>query len=117
MTTPELRAGLFWQNVSSIRFAQDHLPKVVSLLARQSDRISQPKKKGAEAKENGLSQLSVTVIEEVQHSSPERLVLALQSINGLYRACAQLMGESEGDLCVVACDSGSDKSFDFLGVA
>lgn len=117
MTAEDLRIPQVYQSLQSIRFAEGQLPKVLSLLARESDQTSEPGKKGEESKEDGLSQLSVTVIEERQQSSPERLVLALESIDGLYRACAKLMGESEGGLCVIACDSGSDKSFDFLGVA
>ena len=117
MTTDDFRAQDIYEHFQSIRFAQEHLPKVLSLVARESDQISEAKKKGEKPKANGLSQLSITVIEERQQSSPERLVLALQSIDGLYRACAQVMDESEDDLCVIACDSGSDKSFDFLGVA
>lgn len=101
----------------SIKFFQEHLPKLLSLVERESDGISESRKKGKERKGSGLSRLSLTVIEDHQLSSPERLVLALESIDGLYRACAQLVDESEGDLCVIACDSGSDKSFDFLGVA
>ena len=103
-----------WQ---ATKFAMEHLPKLTSLLARDSDQIFDPEMKDEKPLENGLGQLTVTVIEEHQLSSPQRLVLTLQSIDGLYRACAQLMGESEEDLCVIACDSGSDKSFDFLCVA
>lgn len=117
MATDELTGPRMMKYYQAIHFAEAHLPQVVSLMARESDQISKPKKEGEKPKENGLSQLSITVIEELQHSSPERLVLALQSIAGLYSACAQVLDESEGDLCVVACDSGSDKSFDFLGVA
>ena len=117
MTAEQLSTPTNYALVHSVRFAREQLPKVLSLLARESDQIPEPTKKGKEPKENALSQLSVTVIEERQQSTPERLVLALQSIDGLYRACAQFLDESEGGLSVIACDSGSDKSFDFLGVA
>lgn len=117
MIGEELRSEENFLHQQSIRFAMVKLPMVLSLVARESDQISEPKKEGEKPKENGLSLLSVTVIEERKQSSPERLVIALQSIDGLYRACAQIVGESEDDLCVIACDSGSDKSFDFLGVA
>jgi hypothetical protein len=50
-------------------------------------------------------------------SSPHRLVNVIESIELLYAVCARLEGMSENDLAVVAIDSGSDKSFDFIGAA
>ncbi len=93
----------------------DHLPKLIKLLERPSDQFST----GEEKDENGssVSTLSLIVIEENQLSTPDRLVLALQSVNGLYHACSNIMGLPGNDLSVVACDSGSDKAFEFLGVA
>ncbi len=35
----------------------------------------------------------------------------------MYSVFATLEGHSDSDLSVLACDSGSDKSFDFLGIA
>lgn len=117
MTTKELRSGNVYAVLQSERFFRNHMPKLLSLLSREGDQVPEPKKKGQQAMQDSVARLSITIIEECQPSSPERLVLALESIDGLYRACAQFLNESEADLCVVACDSGSDKSFDFLGVA
>ena len=101
----------------SIRFAEQHLPKILKLLSRETDTAaSGAKEEGEELKED-LALLSVIVIEEVQLSTPARLVLVLESIAGLYDACAEILGEIDADLAVSACDSGSDKSFDFLGLA
>ena len=62
--------------------------------------------------------LSVIVIEENnQFSSPARLIKALESISNLYSVIATIEDENENELIVLACDSGSDKSFDFLGLA
>jgi hypothetical protein len=93
----------------------NHLPKLNKLLERQCDHFLVDK----ENEENGVSMstLSLIVIEEGQLSSPDRLVLALQSVGGLYRACASFLGQQGNDLCVVGCDSGSDKAFDFMGTA
>jgi hypothetical protein len=62
--------------------------------------------------------LTVVVIEEAkQFSSPERLRKMLGSIDTLYEVCATLEDTPHEKLSVVACDSGEDKSFDFVGAA
>ncbi|CAK8719639.1 MAG: hypothetical protein CDV28_101186 [Candidatus Electronema aureum] len=102
----------------AIQFAQEHLPKILKLIERESDtKAADNKKSEANASADELGQLCVTVIEDRDKSTPERLVLVLQSIDGLYRACAFLAGEQETGLSVESCDSGSDKAFDFLGAA
>lgn len=50
-------------------------------------------------------------------SNPERLIKILNSINLFYKTCSILLGHEEEDLSVITIDSGSDKSFDFLGAA
>ena len=66
----------------------------------------------------GKSLLTVLLIEdEGQFSSPLRLVYVLKAISSLYSVVATLEGQGESDLTVLACDSGSDKSFDFIGLA
>lgn len=102
----------------SLNFTQKHLPKILKLIERESDtKAADNKKSEANASADELGQLCVTVIEDREKSTPERLVLVLQSIDGLYRACAFLAGEQETGLSVESCDSGSDKAFDFLGIA
>ncbi|MEW8383370.1 MAG: hypothetical protein AB2704_16075, partial [Candidatus Thiodiazotropha taylori] len=66
----------------------------------------------------GKSLISVLVVEDKgQFSSPKRLTYALDAISNLYSVFAIIEGEGANDLIVLACDSGSDKSFDFLGLA
>ena len=50
-------------------------------------------------------------------SKPQRLVEAIDSISSFYTVIATLENENPNDLGVAAMDSGSDKSFDFLGAA
>lgn len=50
-------------------------------------------------------------------SHPERLIMILQSIDLFYKSMAIILQKDQNDLSVVAIDSGSDKSFDFLGAA
>lgn len=62
--------------------------------------------------------LSVIVIEDAERrSTPHRLSIVLESVADLYGVCAATNNLPDNDLAVVACDSGSDKSFDFLGAA
>jgi hypothetical protein len=102
----------------SARFAQDELPKLIdALLAIESDPVL-----GGEGMEGARSGeatglLKVLVIENDDFSTPQRLVLVLSAIDDLYRASAKIVGESDDQVSVVACDSGGDKTFDFLGSA
>jgi hypothetical protein len=92
------------------RFAQDELPKLLSaLLVRESDAVVTGE--GIELP----GRLTVLVLEDGDSSTPERLALVLNSIGTLYSACAQILAEPNAHVSVVACDSGGDKSFDFLG--
>jgi hypothetical protein len=92
------------------RFAQDELPKLLSaLLVRESDAVITGE--GIELP----GRLTVLVLEDGDSSTPERLALVLNSIGTLYKACAQILAEPNAHVSVVACDSGGDKSFDFLG--
>ena len=50
-------------------------------------------------------------------SRPARLVNVLESIELLFQSCAIIIERPTEVVTVVACDSGSDKSFDFLGAA
>jgi hypothetical protein len=97
-------------------FAQQHLPRLLALIRRETDEplTREPEKK----RDKGVNAiLTAVVIEDKRRSSPLRLVNLLESIDGLYSACATIIGEKGGDLAVTSCDSGSDKSFDFLGAA
>lgn len=100
----------------SARFAQDELPKLIdALLAIESDPVLGGV--GIETARNGETTgvLKVLVIEEEDFSTPQRLVLVLSAIDSLYKASAKIVGEADDLVSVVACDSGGDKSFDFLG--
>ncbi|MGV1986342.1 hypothetical protein ACQZ5N_06935 [Agrobacterium sp. 22-221-1] len=51
-----------------------------------------------------------------QFSSPARVAFAIEAVDLLYKAYAQMFGLETGDLVILSCDSGSDKSFDFTGL-
>lgn len=97
-----------------VKQAIEHLPKLTKILDLKSNHFTKHEEKDESVP---MSTLSLIVIEEGQLSTPDRLVLALQSVEGLYRAYANMMGQPGNDLSVIGCDSGSDKSFDFHGNA
>ena len=97
-----------------MRFILGGLPSILSLL--QYD-YEQTESQQANLR-IGTSVLKIILFEEENaFSSPQRLVVALQGVTEVYEACARIEKESANTISVLACDSGSDKSFDFLGVA
>ncbi len=68
--------------------------------------------------EGALERFSILVVEEKgQLSRPMRLVNVLQGVTAVYETHAVLLSVPVETLLVATCDSGSDKAFDFLGVA
>jgi hypothetical protein len=97
-------------------FLKLRLPKVVQLLDQDSDLLRNQVLPEGEKTKLGL--LTVIVIEpDGARSRPQRLVGVLESVAGMYEVAAALESAPTDDLVVVSCDSGSDKSFDFLGAA
>ena len=102
----------------SIRFAVEYLPKLLRLIEQEFVQEARNQDSTTPQLLSGKSLLTVILVEDKgQFSAPERLVYALDSVSSLYAVVATLEGQSESDLAVLACDSGSDKSFDFLGLA
>jgi len=100
-----------------LSFTIRYLPKIIRLVQQKPLRaIKQSDEPNSKYK--GKDVLSIIVIEENNRfSSPVRLIEVLQSVTSMYEACAIMLELSPDELSVVACDSGSDKSFDFLGAA
>ena len=101
-----------------IRMTLDFLPLLEKLFSSTDLSEILSTKEAPNSPWNNFSLLSVTAIETSSRlSTPQRLANVLESIDMLYRAVAELDGLPETDLVVAACDSGSDKSFDLLGLA
>ena len=102
---------------TSIAFAVEHLPKLMELI--KQDYVEELKLGDAQVPDNFKNKelLSVVVIEEEgSFSSPQRLSNILNCIDTFYSAVAAINEADSNDLMVLAVDSGSDKSFDFLGL-
>lgn len=102
----------------SIVFALEYLPKIIEMLETEATAEFEGGIGKDASPYKGMRTLTVTIYEpEKLYSSPDRLANVLESINHFYTACALMENESPSTLSVIGCDSGSDKSFDFLGLA
>ncbi|MCF7824462.1 MAG: hypothetical protein K9N35_09870 [Candidatus Marinimicrobia bacterium] len=101
---------------TSTRFLLDHLPKMLVLTGKDTDKVSAAVEEG---QKNGFHYviLSVVVAEEDELSSPQRLILLFESIKGLYEVAGRKKNLPVQSLSVASCDSGADKNFDFLGLS
>ncbi|HKQ39423.1 MAG TPA: hypothetical protein VJ063_15205 [Verrucomicrobiae bacterium] len=99
-------------------YATQFLPRFVELLEPDYLRGILEKKSDLPTVLADKTALTVLAIEDKrQFSPPRRIIEIIDSISLMYDAVAMLNGESSDDLILLTCDSGSDKSFDFLGAA
>jgi hypothetical protein len=101
-----------------LKFAKVFLPRVGELLQQEALALIERSVEKADPRYSNKLVLTVIVVEEGDHfSSPARIVEVVSSVASLYEAYAILLELPPEEISVVACDSGSDKSFDFLGAA
>ena len=99
--------------------AVNFLPKFQKVLEQDNVEVMKHDPSNAPTDLQGKTLLTVIVLEEkAVYSSPHRIIEALESVELFYDAVAILEGERvEQKMILLACDSGSDKSFDLLGIA
>lgn len=110
--------GSLFELRRNIYFAKTDLPKIIGLFKQEN--VAAAKEDGGTLPPELRGKAVITFIlpeEDHEYSSPARLISALEAVTSLYGVFCVLENHSETDLIVLACDSGSDKSFDFLGVA
>lgn len=125
-----LSSAKFWEDLVSegapvaydlrrnILLAEHYLPKIIELLQQHQFTETQLAREDLPSEFRGKSLLTLVLPEDAgQASSPKRLITAMDAIVKIYDVFAQIDGLEGNTLIVLACDSGSDKSFDFLGVA
>ena len=94
-------------------FIQNGLPHLLSVLEQETDTLNA--RDGDKKKSSPV--LTVLLPEKGnQHSNPQRIADLMLAVSSIYEGLAVMKRQSETTLSVVSCDSGSDKSFDFLGV-
>lgn len=100
-----------------VRFATQYLPRVSGLLSVAGIPSVDAARRG-EGGPGGAEVMTVQVIESPRRfSTPTRLATLFEAMDALYGACAVLEGAEPGGLSVIACDSGSDKTFELMGAA
>ena len=109
----DAKRSIVHTTANSVRFLLTYLPELIVLYDREPD----TQRTSGTSKAQGKASLTAILIEDNGGSSPQRLVLLLEAISELYSAAATLQGENINELSVTNIDSGSDKSFDFLGAA
>lgn len=113
----ENRAQEAFAYAERVRFGTQYLPRISGLLAQAGIPSVDAARRG-EGAGSGVDVLTVQVIESPRRfSTPTRLATLLDSLDVLYGACAVLEGAEPGGLSVIACDSGSDKTFELMGAA
>jgi hypothetical protein len=91
-----------------LRFVIDYLPNVIALIKQDGPAV---------AKGRGPGRIVLQLSEENdRHSSPARVIAAIEAVTQLYQAFADLLGLPESDLMLQSCDAGIDKTFTFSGL-
>lgn len=104
--------------LENIRFTTRYLPKFNRLIQQEFVEDISSKSENLPKEFQNKSLLSVILVEEKgMFSSPNRIIEIFEAISLLYESCATVLKTNSSDLIVLACDSGSDKAFDFLGLA
>ncbi len=97
-----------------VEFAIDTAPLVLGLIEQSSSDVAKKSFQASNHVDAGV--VSVVIVEDdAEPSSVERIANILEGMETLYQSCAAINHIQVTSLQLVACDSGSDKTFDFLG--
>jgi hypothetical protein len=99
--------------------AERFLPTIMNLIEQDYVETMKHDPGKAPAVFQGKALLSVIILEEKdKYSNPKRVIETLEAVQLLYESVAILNDQkNEQQMVLLACDSGSDKSFDLLGIA
>ena len=103
---------------SAILQIKQFLPNFVDLLQQEYVQDVRNSPEDLPPQFQGKALLTVILPEEHgQVSNASRVIELIDSVNILYETYIEIHQEHYEPLILLACDSGSDKSFDFLGLA
>lgn len=105
----EGRSPLIPETASRLNFAMESLPKFKSIIAQDNQLEIDGYRREKRDK------IDILLFEKEKQSKPSRLTKAIDGVEGLYEACAELEEEASSELTIAALDSGSDMSISFLG--
>lgn len=95
----------------AIAFSEDHLPKLVALLGQNTAPQGRTSGRGTPSPSD-LDVIEIDLIEpENRASRLERLRVLLESVDSLHDSICEIREITAVPLALLACDSGSDKSF------
>ena len=100
-------------NHQKINQALTFCPKFLKLIKRESDELNDE----IDVANDVLVQRIILTDEGKNLSSPQRIIELLQSIEQIYLVICEAHQMRGQKIAIVAIDSGSEKSFDFLGIA
>lgn len=101
-----------------LSFATEYVPKIVELIQQDSTKnIDELKREYSDSEGDAEILRLILIHQQDRFSSPDRIVEALSSIDHLYEVYLELHALPLSSLAVISLDSGSDQSFDLLGIA
>jgi hypothetical protein len=117
-TDSEESMATSYHMASRISFIRRELPRVMALLATDASKIKEEAIADASHGSESQEVLELRIIEQNhERSRPHRIISAIESVTMLYEVAAELDNLPSNTLTIIGCDSGSDKEFDFLGLA
>jgi hypothetical protein len=101
-----------------LEFIQNYLPKIAHLMRSTTLEEFEEGIKTKRPEYVDKEILTIILIEDDENpSTPTRVNMMLEGINVLYQTCTTIIQAPISELRIIACDSGSDQTFDLLGLA
>jgi hypothetical protein len=106
-----------WSIHDKLRIFVSFAPPIIALLDQRDEKLEKVSRyvnfRNAE-----ISNITIVLPEESdQNSDISRVAKCIDSVERLYKVICRIENEGRTDLIFSSCDSGSDKSFDFLGIS
>jgi len=99
-----------------LSFAVNYLPLFLELLKPDYLAITQKSPEQLPVELKGKALLTAILIEDNNHPpTTDRIIDLLSSISSLYEVSSTILKHPTVHLTMIGCDSGSEKTFDFLG--
>jgi len=116
--TREGRPGTIFVWNRYLYFAVNYLPLFLELIKPDYLAITQKSPEELPDEYKGKTLLTTILIEDSNHPpTTDRIIDLLSSISSLYEASSAILKHPAVHLTMIGCDSGGEKTFDFLGAA
>jgi hypothetical protein len=116
--TREGRPGTIFVWNRYLYFAVNYLPLFLELIKPDYLAITQKSPEELPDEYKGKTLLTTILIEDSNHPpTTDRIIDLLSSISSLYETSSAILKHPTVHLTMIGCDSGGEKTFDFLGAA